>query len=58
MNFLPREREEYPTLHSLEIIQVYFLKYYYKPAGAMGFNIGGIKFGSFLLDCQIAKLPN
>jgi len=27
-----------------------------QPAGAMGFNIGGIKFGNFLLDHQIAEL--
>ena len=42
-NFLLREREEFPTL---------------QPAGAAGFNNGGIKFGDLLLDRQIlAKMP-
>ena len=36
------EREKNPTLHSLESVQVYFLKYYYQPAGTAGFNTGGI----------------
>ena len=56
MNFLPEQRVEFQTLHSLETVQVYYLKYQYQLAGTKGFNIGEIKFGDFLLDSQIAKL--
>ena len=55
ISFPEREREEFPALISLESVQVIFLQIL-RPMLHAGFNIGGIKFGDFLLDLQLAKL--